>query len=73
MDFALSEEQEAIQDMARRFAAEELAPNAAEWDEQKHFPVDVIRKAAELGLAGIYTQEDVGGSGLGRLDAGADF
>ncbi len=73
MDFALSDEQAAIQEMARNFAAEELAPFAAEWDEKKHFPVDVIRKAAELGLAGIYTREDVGGSGLGRLDAALIF
>ena len=73
MDFALTEEQEAIQEMARRFAADELAPHAAEWDEKKHFPVDVIRKSAELGLAGIYTREDVGGSGLGRLDAALIF
>lgn len=73
MDFALTEEQEAIQDMARRFAADELAPHASEWDEKKHFPVDVIKKSAELGLAGIYTSEDVGGSGLGRLDAALIF
>ena len=59
--------------MARRFAADELAPRASQWDEQKHFPVDVIRKSAELGLAGIYTSEDVGGSGLGRLDAALIF
>jgi alkylation response protein AidB-like acyl-CoA dehydrogenase len=73
MDFALTDEQEAIQDMARRFAEDELAPHAAEWDEKKHFPVDVIKKSAELGLAGIYTREDVGGSGLGRLDAALIF
>ena len=73
MDFALTEEQEAIQEMARRFAADELAPNAAKWDETKHFPVDIIKKSAELGLAGIYTREDVGGSGLGRLDAALIF
>lgn len=73
MDFALTEEQEAIQEMARRFAADELAPHTAEWDEQKHFPVDVIKKSAELGLAGIYTRDDVGGSGLGRLDAALIF
>ena len=73
MDFALTEEQEAIQEMAQRFAADELAPNAEEWDEKKHFPVDVIRKSAELGLAGIYTRDDVGGSGLGRLDAALIF
>lgn len=73
MDFALTEEQEAIQEMARRFAADELAPHTAEWDEKKHFPVDVIKMSAELGLAGIYTREDVGGSGLGRLDAALIF
>ncbi len=73
MDFALTEEQAAIQEMARNFAAEELAPFAAEWDERKHFPVDVIKKSAALGLAGIYTREDVGGSGLGRLDAALIF
>lgn len=73
MDFALSDEQEAIQEMARRFAEDELAPHAAKWDEEKHFPVDVIKKSAELGLAGIYTREDVGGSGLGRLDAALIF
>ncbi|WP_411818716.1 isobutyryl-CoA dehydrogenase [Hyphococcus sp. DH-69] len=73
MDFALSDEQSAIQEMAQRFAADELAPNAAKWDEEKHFPVDVIKKSAELGLAGIYTRDDVGGSGLGRLDAALIF
>ncbi|MHA7873036.1 MAG: isobutyryl-CoA dehydrogenase [Hyphococcus sp.] len=73
MDFALTEEQEAIREMARRFAADELAPHAAKWDEEKHFPVDVIKKSAELGLAGIYTRDDVGGSGLGRLDAALIF
>lgn len=73
MDFALNDDQLAIQEMARNFAADELAPFAAEWDEKKHFPVDVIRKAASLGLAGIYTREDVGGSGLGRLDAALIF
>ncbi len=73
MDFALTEEQVAIQEMAVRFAEDALAPHAGEWDEQKHFPVDVIKQAAELGLAGIYTREDVGGSGLGRLDAALIF
>ena len=73
MDFALSEEQLAIKEMAERYADDELAPNAAEWDETKHFPVEVIRRSAALGLAGIYTREDVGGSGLGRLDAALIF
>jgi len=69
MDFALSDEQEAIREMARGFAAERLAPHALEWDEKGHFPADVVRSTGELGLAGIYVREDVGGSGLGRLDA----
>ncbi|WP_370335519.1 acyl-CoA dehydrogenase family protein [Parvularcula marina] len=69
MDFALNDEQQAIQDMARRFAADELAPNAARWDEEKHFPVDVIKKTGELGLAAIYAPEEIGGSALSRLDA----
>lgn len=69
MDFALSDEQEAIREMARGFAAERLAPKALEWDETGHFPADVVRSTGELGLAGICVREDVGGSGLGRLDA----
>ena len=69
MDFSLSEEQIAIQEMARGFAADNLAPKAIEWDETGHFPIDVVRSFGPLGLAGIYVSEDVGGSGLGRLDA----
>lgn len=69
MDFALSSEQQQIFDMAKGFAMENLAPKAVEWDETGHFPEDVVRSTAELGLAGIYVSEDVGGSGLGRLDA----
>ena len=56
----------AIRDTARDFAAEHLAPNAVEWDQTKHFPVDVLRKAASLGMGGIYIREDVGGSELSR-------
>jgi len=73
MDFALSEEQQAIRDMARAFAQEKLAPHAAAWDEDEIFPVEVLREAAALGLAGIYVRDDVGGSGLGRLDAALIF
>ena len=69
MDFQLSEEQIAIQDMARSFATEELLPHAEEWDEKLIFPVDALRSAAALGLAGIYCDEEHGGSGLGRLDS----
>ena len=64
MHFALTDDQRAIQDAARSFAAAELAPHSARWDEERHFPVDVMRQAAALGFAGIYVREDVGGSGL---------
>lgn len=73
MDFALSDDQRAILEMASSFAAERLAPHAAEWDEHKHFPVDVLREAAALGFAGVYVRDDVGGSGLSRLDASIIF
>ena len=73
MEFTLNADRQAIQDLARSFAAAELAPHSARWDEEKHFPVDVMRKAAGLGFAGIYVSEDVGGSGLGRLDAALIF
>ena len=73
MDFTLNADRQAIQDLARSFAAAELAPHSARWDEDKVFPVDVMRKAAGLGFAGIYVSEDVGGSGLGRLDAALIF
>ncbi|WP_354072876.1 isobutyryl-CoA dehydrogenase [Caulobacter sp. 1776] len=73
MDFALNEDQVAIQDAARAFAEGQLAPHSAAWDEKKHFPVDVLREAAGLGFAGIYVNEDVGGSGLSRLDASIIF
>ena len=73
MHFALTEDQTLIRDMARKFAEDRLKPNAARWDEEKHFPVEVMREAAELGFAGIYTREDVGGSNLTRLDAALIF
>jgi alkylation response protein AidB-like acyl-CoA dehydrogenase len=65
----LTSEQNLIRETAAAFAAERLRPFAAQWDENKHFPVDVIKSAAELGLAGLYVREDVGGSGLSRFDA----
>jgi len=69
MNFELTEDQRAVEDMARRFAAEKLAPHAAEWDATEYFPVDVMREAAALGFAGIYVKSDVGGSEMSRLDA----
>jgi len=68
MNFELSEQSRAIQDTALALAREEFAPKAAEWDETCHFPVDVLRRAAALGMAAIYVPEDNGGSGLSRLD-----
>ena len=73
MDFTLNDDQRAIEDAARVFAAEEMAPHSARWDQDKHFPVDVLRKAAGLGFAGLYVQEEVGGSALTRLDASIVF
>lgn len=67
--FALSADQRTIQDTAREFAAERLAPKAVEWDQTKHFPIDVIREAGKLGIGGVCVGEDVGGTGLGRFDS----
>lgn len=71
--FSLTEDQIAIRDMAQGFATETLAPHAVRWDEEKHFPVEEMRQAAALGMGGIYIRDDVGGSGLTRLDAAVIF
>lgn len=73
MDFALSDEQVQIRDMVAAFAAEKLAPNSRDWDESCTFPVDTMRDAAELGLAGVVVDPAYGGSGLKRLDAAIIF
>ena len=73
MQFALTEDQIAVRDMAREFAAEKIAPFAQKWDEEKFFPVDVMREAAALGMGGIYIRDDVGGSALTRFDAALIF
>lgn len=67
--FELTEDQLAIQDMARRFTAEQITPFAAEWDEKHHYPVDVWKAAGQLGFGAIYVSEESGGTGLGRLEA----
>ena len=67
--FDLTEDQIAIQDMARKFTADAITPHAAEWDEGHIFPRDTIKAAAELGFASIYVSEESGGIGLGRLEA----
>ncbi|MEL7453634.1 MAG: acyl-CoA dehydrogenase family protein, partial [Pseudomonadota bacterium] len=69
MSAPFTDEQVMIQDMALKFSQDRLAPHSEAWDEDKHFPVDVIKAAAELGFAGIYVRDDVGGSALSRLDA----
>jgi alkylation response protein AidB-like acyl-CoA dehydrogenase len=66
--FALNDDERVITETAAAFAAKRIAPYALEWEASKHFPTDVLREAAELGMAAIYCRDDVGGSGLRRLD-----
>jgi alkylation response protein AidB-like acyl-CoA dehydrogenase len=66
--FTLNDDERVITETAAAFAAKRVAPHALEWDATKHFPVDVLRESAELGMAAIYCRDDVGGSGLHRLD-----
>ncbi|MCC2615834.1 acyl-CoA dehydrogenase family protein [Aestuariibacter halophilus] len=73
MNFELTEDQLAFADAARQFADQELAPNAARWDKEHHFPKDVIQRAGELGFCGLYTPESEGGLGLSRLDSSIIF
>ncbi|OZG69781.1 acyl-CoA dehydrogenase [Hahella sp. CCB-MM4] len=73
MNFELTEDQVAYADMAKAFAKNELAPFAAEWDQNHIFPIDTIRKAGELGFCGLYTPEESGGLGLSRLDSSIVF
>jgi alkylation response protein AidB-like acyl-CoA dehydrogenase len=67
--FGLDDDERVIAETAAAFAEKRLAPYALEWDATKHFPTDVLREAAELGMAAIYCRDDVGGSELRRLDA----
>lgn len=69
IDFSPSEDQVAFRTMAEDFANAEIKPHALAWDENKHFPTDVLARAGALGLGAIYTRDDVGGSGLGRVDS----
>lgn len=73
MNFELSEEQRAFQAMAHDFSQDELAPYAKEWDEAGYFPIATLRKAAALGLGGIYVRDDVGGTNLTRIDSSLIF
>ncbi|KAJ3123993.1 Isobutyryl-CoA dehydrogenase, mitochondrial, partial [Physocladia obscura] len=69
----LTESQSEIYNLAKRFADQELKPNMKKWDEESYFPVGTMKKAADLGFAAIYCSEELGGSGLTRLDASLIF
>ena len=73
VQFELNEDQRAIKDMALQFAREQMAPHAVKWDEDAFFPIETMREAAQLGMGGVYIAEDVGGSGLSRLEAALIF
>ena len=73
MDFELSDEQRLLVDSARAFASRELAPHAADWDRDHHFPLEVIKQAAAQGYLALYLEEDDGGLGLSRLSAALIF
>src|SRR5689334_2702402 len=68
MDFRLSDEQQQIRQMVREFADSELKPHIMEWDEAQHFPVEVFKKAGELGMLGVTLPEEYGGAGLSYVD-----
>jgi len=69
MDFALTEEQSAIFEMAHGFGQDRIAPNALAWEKSETIPREILTEAGALGFGGVYVSEDVGGSGLSRLDA----
>jgi alkylation response protein AidB-like acyl-CoA dehydrogenase len=71
--FDLPEATRELREVALAFARDRLAPQAQEWDEAKHLPVDVLREAAGLGMAALYVREESGGAGLTRLDAAVVF
>jgi alkylation response protein AidB-like acyl-CoA dehydrogenase len=73
MQFALTDDQLAIREAAERFTADRITPFASKWDEEHHYPKDVVQASAELGFGAIYVSEDSGGIGLGRLEAALIF
>jgi alkylation response protein AidB-like acyl-CoA dehydrogenase len=73
MNFELNEDQTAFAETAKQFSDQELAPFAAKWDQEHHFPIETIRKAGDLGFCGLYTPEEDGGLGLSRLDSSIIF
>ena len=73
MNFELNEDQLAFADTAQQFSDQEMAPFAAQWDREHHFPIEVIKKAGELGFCSLYTPQQAGGLGLSRLDSSIIF
>ena len=73
MDFELNSDQKHYRDLAKSFSDKELKPNAAEWDKEAFFPKETLMKAGELGFLSLYVDTNLGGMGLGRLDASIVF
>ncbi len=73
MNFELDQDQQAFADTAKQFSDQEMLPYAAKWDREHYFPIEVIKKAGELGFCGLYTPEEAGGLGLPRLDSSIIF
>lgn len=69
IDLALTESQKAVQELARKFAEEEIRPHVLKYDESQEFPHEIVKKAAELGFMGMTCPEDLGGAGLSELEA----
>lgn len=69
----LTDEQKEFQSVAGDFGRSEMLPHAEHWDQHHIFPREVLQKAAALGFGGVYVRDDVGGSGLGRMDAAIIF
>ena len=73
MDFELTSDQKNFQNLAKDFSDKELKPHAARWDKEEEFPLETIKKAGDLGFCSLYVDTDLGGMGLGRLDASIVF
>lgn len=71
--YELTQQQTQILDMVKSFAQEQIWPNALLWDELGQFPINIFKDAAELGLAGLFASEDIGGIKLSRLDGALIF
>jgi alkylation response protein AidB-like acyl-CoA dehydrogenase len=68
MHFELTEEQRQVKFSVREFAESEIGPHVLEWDEEQHFPIELMPKLAELGLLGVIFPEEYGGAGMGYVE-----